>query len=130
MCCYNLICILSHPSFPSSRLHGRGNIYFHFSLKSQLHIVTPFPSAADYMAVGNRGNSFVHLARFIAQFPEYTFALLDHLVDSKVAHWDPQIRELAASSLAALADVAPDYMIRNLLPRLVDMATSKDMETR
>ena len=82
------------------------------------------------MAVGNRANSFVHLARFIAQFSEYTKTLLDHLVDSKVAHWDPQIRELAANSLAALADVAPQYMIRNLLPRLVDMTTSKDMETR
>lgn len=64
------------------------------------------------MAVGNRTNSFVHLARFIAAFPEYTKALLDHLVDAKVGHWDPQIRELSAASLAALTEVAPQYLIQ------------------
>ena len=32
--------------------------------------------------------------------------------------------------MAALSDVAPDYMTQTALPRLVAMATDKDLETR
>jgi hypothetical protein len=36
---------------------------------------------------------------FIAGFPEYTRPLVDHLVDRKVGHWDPAVRELTAKAL-------------------------------
>ena len=85
---------------------------------------------ADYSAVGNRTHAFVHLGRFIAQYPDYTLTLIDHLLTAKVAHWDPAIRQLTASALAALAPEAPDYLTSTALPKLVAMATDKDMETR
>jgi hypothetical protein len=33
---------------------------------------------------------------YIAQFEEYTFLLIDHLIEKKVGHWDIAIRELSA----------------------------------
>lgn len=35
------------------------------------------------------------------RFPEYTQALIDHLMQLKVIHWDSAIRELAAKVLSA-----------------------------
>ena len=43
---------------------------------------------ADYFAVGNRSNAYLEISYAIAGYPEYTAALIDHLVDIKVAHWD------------------------------------------
>ena len=56
--------------------------------------------------------------------------LIDHLLESKVNHWDPTIRELSGSALASLVEVAPDYIVETALPKLVVMATDKDMESR
>lgn len=32
----------------------------------------------------------------VSRYPEYTRALIDHLVEMKVGHWDSAIRELTA----------------------------------
>lgn len=44
-------------------------------------------TAADYSAVGPRPAAFVSVARQVAQFPEYTRHLLEHLLSVKLRHW-------------------------------------------
>lgn len=45
-------------------------------------------TTADYFAVGNRINCYLELSVFVAKFSEYTKAMIDHLVDMKINHWD------------------------------------------
>ena len=35
-----------------------------------------------------RSNAYLEISYYIAQFSEYTFALVDHICDVKLAHWD------------------------------------------
>ncbi|KAI8512222.1 hypothetical protein Bbelb_088610 [Branchiostoma belcheri] len=46
-------------------------------------------TTVDYFAVGSRNNCFLTLSVYVAQFEEYTQALVDHLVQHKINHWDP-----------------------------------------
>ena len=39
---------------------------------------------ADYFAVGSRQNTYLKLSVFVAGFGEYTDAVIDHLLDTKV----------------------------------------------
>ena len=45
-------------------------------------------TTADYFAVGTRSNAYLNLSVYVAQFPEYTRPLIDHLVHQKLGHWD------------------------------------------
>jgi hypothetical protein len=56
-------------------------------------------TAADYFAVGQRSNAYLKISVFIANYPEYTRPLVEHLVTRKVGHWDPAVRELTAKAL-------------------------------
>ncbi|MEE6506738.1 hypothetical protein FKM82_007829 [Ascaphus truei] len=87
-------------------------------------------TAADYFAVGNRANCFLNISVYIAGFPEYTRPMIDHLVDLKINHWDGVIRELSTKGLHNLTPTAPEYMANCVLPRLLPLATGKDLHTR
>ncbi|KAK8745723.1 hypothetical protein OTU49_000345 [Cherax quadricarinatus] len=84
----------------------------------------------DYFAVGNRSNSFLNLSVDVGRYPEYTQALIDHLVDKKVNHWDSAIRELAAKALHNLTPLAPEYMSKTVAPQLLDQSTGSILVTR
>ena len=45
-------------------------------------------TTVDYFAVGNRVRCFTELSVFIAEFPEYTQPVIDHLANVKLGHWD------------------------------------------
>jgi hypothetical protein len=45
---------------------------------------------------------YIYIYRVAYLEPVLRTALLKHLVDVKLAHWDPEIRVLAAKSLARL----------------------------
>ncbi|XP_069810141.1 tubulin-specific chaperone D isoform X2 [Dendropsophus ebraccatus] len=87
-------------------------------------------TTADYFAVGNRANCFLNISVFVAGFPEYTTAMIDHLVEMKINHWDNVIRELSTRALHNLTPVASEYMIKSVLPRLLPLATGTDLHTR
>ena len=53
-------------------------------------------TVADYHAVGSRSNSYLDISVFIAGYKEYSRALIEHLVEKKVGHWDTSERELSA----------------------------------
>jgi hypothetical protein len=58
---------------------------------------------ADYFSLGNRVLAYIDIAPRVAYLePVLRTALLKYLVDVKLAHWDPEIRVLAAKSLARL----------------------------
>uniref|UniRef100_A0A4W6G125 Tubulin-specific chaperone D n=1 Tax=Lates calcarifer TaxID=8187 RepID=A0A4W6G125_LATCA len=67
---------------------------------------------------------------YIASFPEYTNAMIDHLVAMKINHWDSVIRELATKALHNLTPQAPDYMATTVLPQLLPMAVGIDLHSR
>ena len=45
-------------------------------------------TTADYFAVGVINSSYLTVSASIAQYPEYTRPLIDHLVEHKTNHWD------------------------------------------
>ncbi|XP_069510643.1 tubulin-specific chaperone D isoform X2 [Ambystoma mexicanum] len=87
-------------------------------------------TVADYFAVGNRVNCYLNISVYVADFPEYTHSLIDHLVNRKINHWDGVIRELATKALNKLTPGAPEYMTNNVLPRLLPAAVGLDLHTR
>ncbi|XP_016895946.1 tubulin-specific chaperone D isoform X2 [Cynoglossus semilaevis] len=87
-------------------------------------------TTADYYAVGNLNNCYLNISVYIASFPEYTTAMIDHLVAMKINHWDSAIRELASEALHNLTPQAPDYMATTVLPKLLSMAVGMDLQSR
>ncbi|KAM9843702.1 tubulin-specific chaperone D [Aulostomus maculatus] len=87
-------------------------------------------TAADYYAVGNLKNCYLNISVYIASFPEYTKAMIDHLIAMKINHWDGAIRELATKALHNLTPQAPDYMATTVLPQLLPMAVALDLHGR
>lgn len=87
-------------------------------------------TTTDFYSVGLRHNSYLNISDFIAQFEEYRKPLIDHLVERKVNHWDPVIRELAAKALYKLTRRAPEYMSTIVLDQLFAKTDSIDINTR
>ncbi|XP_060071725.1 tubulin-specific chaperone D-like [Ylistrum balloti] len=87
-------------------------------------------TTVDYFAVGNRSHCFLDLSVFVAQFPEYTEGLIDHLVQIKISHWDSAVRELTAKALHRLTPKAPEYMTKTVLPLLLPQTTGPDLFLR
>lgn len=77
-------------------------------------------------------HSILHISSsvHIAQYKEYTKPLIDHLLARKVTHWDTAIRELAAKALGNLTFRDPRYMVETVLPNLLDMLSSIDLNIR
>ncbi|XP_072299328.1 tubulin-specific chaperone D [Eucyclogobius newberryi] len=87
-------------------------------------------TAADYYSVGNLNNCYLNISVYIASFPEYTKALIDHLIEMKINHWDSVIRELSSKALHNLTPQAPDYLETTVLPQLLPMALGIDLQSR
>uniref|UniRef100_A0A3B4UPJ5 Tubulin-specific chaperone D n=1 Tax=Seriola dumerili TaxID=41447 RepID=A0A3B4UPJ5_SERDU len=87
-------------------------------------------TTADYYAVGNLNNCYLNISVYIASFPEYTNAMIDHLIAMKINHWDGVIRELATKALHNLTPQAPDYMATTVLPQLLPVAVGLDLHSR
>ncbi|XP_028455920.1 tubulin-specific chaperone D isoform X1 [Perca flavescens] len=87
-------------------------------------------TAADYYAVGNINNCYLNISVHIASFPEYTEAMIDHLIAMKINHWDSVIRELSTKALHNLTPKAPNYMATTVLPQMLPMAVGIDLHGR
>ncbi|XP_022185409.2 tubulin-specific chaperone D [Nilaparvata lugens] len=85
---------------------------------------------ADYFAVGPRSNAYLNVSYFISQYEEYTVALIDHLVQKKLDHWDIAIRELSSKALHKLTDKAPEYMSKTVVYQLVEKTNQIDLNAR
>jgi hypothetical protein len=85
---------------------------------------------ADYFTLGNRTNAYRVVAPQVAVYPQYRYALLDHLLNVKLRHWDKDVRTLAAESLAGLAQLDPNWTVEVALPFLLPLTTSTDLLVR
>ncbi|CAG8463919.1 114_t:CDS:10 [Diversispora eburnea] len=87
-------------------------------------------TTADYFTVGNKVNAFLEISVKIAKFEEYKHHMIDHLRTITISNWDKRMRELGAKALHNLTRLDLDYMINIVLPYLIPLAKSPDMDTR
>ncbi|XP_056642378.1 tubulin-specific chaperone D [Diorhabda sublineata] len=87
-------------------------------------------TAADFFSVSVRSHAFLNISVYIAQFDEYSEALIDHLTVRKVDHWDLSIRELTAKALFNITPKNPDYIISKTVPSLLEKTNSIDLNAR
>ncbi|GAM24178.1 hypothetical protein SAMD00019534_073530 [Acytostelium subglobosum LB1] len=73
---------------------------------------------ADYFSVGNRRNAYLVLAPEIATFVEYRPAIISHLLQTKIYHWDADIRELATRTLALVVPLDTRAIVDSL-PKVI-----------
>ena len=85
---------------------------------------------ADFWSVGLIKNSYLNVAKFIANFEEYQIFMLEHLVNVKLSHWDLKIRTLASESLYHMVDLNPKYVINTILPILINQCQSQSIFER
>lgn len=83
---------------------------------------------ADYFSLGNRNNAFLKISVDIAQFEEYRYHLIQHLISVTAKHWDKAMRVLASKALHNLVFLDPKYFLEKVLPYLIPNATDKDMQ--
>ncbi|XP_017022183.1 tubulin-specific chaperone D [Drosophila kikkawai] len=87
-------------------------------------------TTTDFYSVGIRLNSYLNISDYIAQFEVYREPLINHLVQRKVNHWDPAIRELTAKALHKLSLREPEYMAAVVLPQLLAKTDTIDINCR
>ncbi|KIJ54812.1 hypothetical protein M422DRAFT_24702 [Sphaerobolus stellatus SS14] len=81
---------------------------------------------ADFFAVGVRKNSFLVAAPQVAQHPEYRQALLDHLLNRSLVHWDVSMRILGSQSLRAICELDLANLAPNIEEKLLKLVNSFD----
>ncbi|CAL8141167.1 unnamed protein product [Orchesella dallaii] len=86
-------------------------------------------TVADYFSIGNRQNAFTNISLEIGKFEIYTKPMIDHLVELKFNYFDAMVRELAAEALGKLGQFEPDYMITQILPKLIPLCYDLDTFT-
>ncbi|GAQ86916.1 Beta-tubulin folding cofactor D [Klebsormidium nitens] len=85
---------------------------------------------ADYFSLGTRAHAYKHVAPFVAQFEEYRQPLIDHVMATKINHWEKALRELAAEALALLVPRDPALFTLKILLQLVASTLSADLPQR
>ncbi|ODM89904.1 Tubulin-specific chaperone D [Orchesella cincta] len=86
-------------------------------------------TVADYFSIGNRQNAFTTISLDIGKFKVYTIPMIDHLIALKFNHFDGSVRELAAEALGKLGQFEPDYMLTEILPKLIPLCYDLDTFT-
>jgi hypothetical protein len=77
-------------------------------------------TAADYFSLGNRKDAYTTIAVHVAQYREYQIAIINHLYQVTLSHWDPAIRLLASQSLNKLTTLNPQFMVDEVVPYLLE----------
>eukprot|EP01080_Neovahlkampfia_damariscottae_P007950 gene7950-12417_t len=85
---------------------------------------------ADYFTLSNRNNSYLEVGPQIAKFDEYSESLIDHLIKTKINHWDKNIRELTSSTLSKLTFVNQKYIEKIFVDELLPNCYHADLQMR
>ncbi len=85
---------------------------------------------ADYFTLSNRPNAYLNVSRFVGQYAEYREAMVMHLVEFKLPHWDNNIRALTAQALSLLVPFDPKFFAEKVIPLLCKRATDKSLFVR
>eukprot|EP00873_Tetraselmis_striata_P016212 jgi/Tetstr1/436476/TSEL_025304.t1 len=97
----------------------------HGNFKNGIDIIT----AADYFALSVRANAYLSVAPFVAGFAEYRSVMAEHLLSTKLQHWDKGLRCLAARALGALVASQP-ALFQAMVDRLLPLSLDKTLEVR
>jgi tubulin-specific chaperone D len=84
----------------------------------------------DYHALGPRSNVYLEIAPSLAAFPAYTHPIIDFFVDTKLPHWDPLVRQLAAQALGKLCLYSVEFSATVLLRDALELSKSADAGIR
>eukprot|EP00899_Mesostigma_viride_P006535 jgi/Mesvir1/15883/Mv02791-RA.1 len=87
-------------------------------------------TAADFFTLGARRHAYLQVAPFIGSFDEYRPALAEHLLHTKLMHWEKALRELAAEALAALVPFDVPFFAGPAMSTLLGRTLSEDLPTR
>ncbi len=87
-------------------------------------------TAADYFTLGNRKDAFTTVAFYVAGFEEYQRAIVHHLYEDKLFHWDEEIRFLSSLSLRGLTTLDPSFFADVVLPYLLGYVTNENLFVR
>ena len=87
-------------------------------------------TVADYFSLGNRSQAYGVIAPQVAKMdPEILQSAVHHLHQTKLCHWDRDIRELASKSLASMVAIDPAVCL-DVLSALVSEGTSPNLFKR
>lgn len=84
----------------------------------------------DFAALATARNSYLIIAPQAAKKEAYREAIVDHLLLSKLYHWDRKIRKLAAASLAAVFNVDVSYADKHLAAVVAHAVAATDINER
>ncbi len=85
---------------------------------------------ADYFTLGNRNHAYLQVSCFVAQYPDYFEALVVHLMEVKLRHWEPIVRQLAACALSVLVPFSPEFYINVVMHKLIPLTVDNNLATR
>jgi hypothetical protein len=85
---------------------------------------------ADYFTLSNRTNAYLNVSCFIAQYSEYYESLVNHLVNTKMQHWEEEIRQLSGKALSVLSIFNPQLIINTYLPTIYENCFNKALHIR
>lgn len=80
----------------------------------------------DFYAVGVRRNAFLQCLPQVAEHIEYRHAIVEHLLNTTIVHWDASMRELGAQALAKVVRLDFDMLIKHVSERLITMTSTRD----
>ena len=74
---------------------------------------------ADYFTLSVRAHAFTRIGPKIADYNAYCGPMMEHLLEHKLGHWDPEIRGYSSQALALLLIKDPVHGLERVLPRLL-----------
>lgn len=72
----------------------------------------------------------MNVSCYVAQFEEYYEPLIDHLVNTKMQHWEEEIRILAGKALSTLSVYNPKLVVEKYLPIIYDNCFKKALHVK
>ena len=85
----------------------------------------------DYFTIGSARRAYLDVGFFISQsFPAFRPAMLAHILDVKIEHWEESTRCLAVETLGALGETDVEWTSTVALPKLLRMSVDMDLPKR
>ncbi len=85
---------------------------------------------ADYFTVSSRKAAYLKVAPKIATFSEYSNSLAEHLMETKIFHWEKALRELAAEAMGFLLPLLGSDFGHQALDLLLDKTSDPALDFR
>ena len=85
----------------------------------------------DYFTIGSAKRAYLDVGFFISQsFPAFRRAMLTHILDVKIEHWEESTRRLAVEALGTLGETDVEWTSTVALPKLLAMSLDMDLPKR